>query len=368
MSESKIQLQRWVIPVTAVFIIIALVVGLTYFYQSKNKIQHGPTQVKSLSDNGKTPVAGGPGTEKYNKELRGHEEEESLKAVQEGRTHISVPVGNAEPIVQEDVVVSVEAPKAKKVTVSQEAPKAADKEQVQRLADMQKAVGTAIQSEMQMIHKLLDNNYPEPTIFVYAAAAPDPIVEVASPGNGTANQQDVAFTPFEVGEVMYAMNTIAINSDVPGPAMIELISGHLRGGKFIGAFVRHNKHLLLKFNAFSYEGKTYPVEALAVDPATSGVAMRSDVDSHYLQRWGGLVAASFIEGFASAISSSGLSTQSTEVGVIVDQPVYSTSDQMWIAAGKVGENLAEPMLQNFYRPPTVYLKTGTEIGILIVKN
>lgn len=368
MSESKIQLQRWVIPVTAVLIITALVLGLTYFYQSKNKTQHGPTEVKSLQDNGKTPVAGGPGTEKYNKELRGHEEEESLKAVEEGRTHITIPIGKANPIVQEDVVEPEEAPKAKTQTVSQEAPKAADREEVQRLTEMQKTVGGAIQSEMQMIHKLLDSNYPEPTAFVYAAALPDPKEEVVTPGNGAADQQAMVFTPFEVGEVLYAMNTIAINSDVPGPAMIELVSGHLRGGKFIGAFVRHNKHLLLKLNAFSYEGNTYPVEALAVDPATSGVAMRSDVDSHYLQRWGGLVAASFIEGFASAISSSGLSTQSTEVGVIVDQPVYSTADQIWIAAGKVGENLAEPMLQNFYRPPTVYLKPGTEIGILIVKN
>jgi type IV secretory pathway VirB10-like protein len=96
--------------------------------------------------------------------------------------------------------------------------------------------------------------------------------------------------------------------------------------------------------------------------------LRSDVDSHYLERWGGLVAASFLEGFAEAVSNSGLSTQDTDVGVVVDQPRYSTSDQLWIAAGKVGENLAQPMLQNFYRPPTVYLEPGTEIGILIVKN
>ena len=368
MSDSKIQLQRWVIPVIAGLVAIGLVGGLVYFYRAKNTTQHTPTQVKALSDNRKTSVVGGPGTEKYNKEMKGYEAEESIRAAKEGRTYINSPVGKPDPIVPKDVVKKVEAPKAAEPEVRQQAPKAVDRARVQQMAEMQKSIESAIKSEMQMINKSLDNNYPQPTVFVYETAGQNEEGENQNINNGIAEQREVVFTPFEVGEVLYAMNTIAINSDVPGPAMIELVTGRLKGGKFIGSFVRHNKHLLLKFNAFAYEGRTYPVEGLAVDPATSGVAMRSDVDSHYLERWGGLVAASFLEGFAEAVSSSGVNTESTAVGVIVNRPVFSAADQLWIAAGKVGENLAEPMLQNFYKPPTVYLEPGTGIGILIVKN
>lgn len=373
MSENKYQIQRWVIPAIAAVVFLAVVGGLVYFYQSKGKAQHAPTAVKALSDDRKAPVVGGAGTDKYNKELRGYEVEESMKAAKEGRTRVSTPVGKAPaPIEEKDVVTTVDAPKVPPEKVRTRAPKAEDRARVQQLAEMQKSLEGAIKSEMQMINTVMDKNYPGPTVMVFEATAGQK-GEGGNPNNneseyGTTNQQDVVFTPFEVGEVLYAMNTVSINSDVPGPAMIELVTGRLKGGKFIGNFVRHNKHLLLKFSVFSYEGKTYPVEALAVDPATSGVAMRSDFDSHYVERWGGLVAASFLEGFAEAVSGSGLSTESTAVGVIVDHPVYSTADQMWIAAGKVGENLAEPMLQNFYRPPTVYLEPGTEIGILIVKN
>ena len=360
---------------------MSLIGGFIYFYQAKKKAQFAPSQVKAMADSKKTPVAGGPGTAKYNEELKKYETEAALKAAKEGTSRAAVPVGKVSSLTKEDVVEPVEpveAPKANSAT-RQEAPqakdntadRAAERARVQQLTEMQKAVDGAIKGEMQMINKSLDNNFPEPTVLVFAAATQKEesgSQENTSSDGDTGNQQKVILTPFEVGEVLYAMNTISINSDVPGPAMIEIVSGRLRGGKFIGSFVRHNKFLLLKFSAFAYEGKTYPVEALAVDPATAGVAVRSDVDSHYIQRWGGLIAASFLEGFAEAVSNSGLSVENTDISVSVDHPTYSTEDQMWIAAGKVGERLSEPMLENFYRPPTVYLAPGTEMGILIVKN
>ena len=381
MSESKIQLQRWVLPVLGGLVLLVLVGGMVYFYQAKKKPQFAPTQVKAMNDTNNTPVAGGPGTAKYNEELKKYEMEQSIKAAKEGSSRAAVVIGNVDSLSKEDVVKPVEpvdAPKANTAT-RQEAPKAsssradreADRARVQQLNEMQKSVDGAIKGEMQMINTSLDKLFPEPTVLVFAAATQKE--ENAKQANipsesNTTNQQKVIFTLFDVGDVLYAMNTIAINSDVPGPVMIELVSGRLRGGKFIGSFVRHNKFLLLKFNAFAYQGKTYPVDALAVDPATSGVAVRSDVDSHYIERWGGLIAASFLEGFSEAVSNSGTSTKTSDVSVSVTHPTYSTADQMWIAAGKVGEKLAEPMLENFYRPPTVYLAPGTEMGILIVKN
>ena len=375
MSESKIQIQRWVIPVVAGLAAVILIGGLIYFYQAKNKPQIAPTKVDSLSHDAKPTVAGGPGTDKYNRELQQFETEAALKAAKAGESRAAVPVGKVSPIENNDLIEQEEEKKPEPPP-KQSAPvaaevKAAERERAKQLAEMQKSVNGAIISEMQMINTALEKNTPEPTVFVYAAAAVTKTEDGEKQNNnssGDANPKPAAVTPFEVGEVLYAMNSLSINSDVPGPVMIELVSGRLRGGKFIGSFARHNKFLLLKFTAFAYEGKTYPVEALAVDPNTSGVAVRSDVDSHYIERWGGLVAASFLEGFAEAVGNSGQSAETVDSTVIVNHPVYSAADQMWIAAGKVGERLAEPMLQNFYRAPTVYLEPGTEMGILIIKN
>ena len=56
-------------------------------------------------------------------------------------------------------------------------------------------------------------------------------------------------------------------------------------------------------------------------------------------------------------------------GDTTDQMVwntYSPADQAWIAAGKVGEKAGKIFERNFERPPTVYLESGTPVGILIL--
>ena len=175
-------------------------------------------------------------------------------------------------------------------------------------------------------------------------------------------------TPFSVGEVLYAVNEIAVNSDVPGPIVAQVIQGPLKGGKFLGSFKRHDEQLLLEFEQFSFNNETIQIEAYAVDPSTAGVAVRSDVDNHYLSRWGGLIGASFLEGFADAVKYSGMETYVQDGAIVQSYPEYSFNNQMWIAAGNVGEKLAVPMLQNFYRPPTVFLDPGIGLGILIISN
>jgi hypothetical protein len=128
--------------------------------------------------------------------------------------------------------------------------------------------------------------------------------------------------------------------------------------------------ILLKFSRFALPGgEGIPIEAYAVDPMTTSVSVGTDVDYHYLSRWGGLIAASFLEGFGEAVRYSGMGTYTTGFGTVVtDTPDYSFEEQAWIAAGKVGERLSVPMYQNWYTPPTVTLETGTGLGILIVTN
>ncbi len=45
---------------------------------------------------------------------------------------------------------------------------------------------------------------------------------------------------------------------------------------------------------------------------------------------------------------------------------YSPEDQAWIAAGKVGEKAGKIFEKGFERPPTVYLESGTPVGVLVL--
>jgi hypothetical protein len=91
------------------------------------------------------------------------------------------------------------------------------------------------------------------------------------------------------------------------------------------------------------------------------------VDHHRLSRWGGLIAASFLEGFGSAVANSGVSADNRWGDAIVTKtPDYSVEDQTWIAAGKVGEVMGSKASKNFDREPTVTLNEGIPIGVLII--
>lgn len=89
------------------------------------------------------------------------------------------------------------------------------------------------------------------------------------------------------------------------------------------------------------------------------------MDSHYIQRWGGLIAASFLEGFGEARSRSG---QSYETSETFTYPEYDVEDEAWIAAGTVGKRLANIMEQGFSREPTVFEYNGAMLAIMILST
>lgn len=172
-----------------------------------------------------------------------------------------------------------------------------------------------------------------------------------------------------VGDILLAVNRVTLDSDAPGPAMAEIVMGPWKGAKAVGSFVRHGEHLVLSFTELvTKNGESLSIQGCAIDPATDRTAVRSSVDTHALERYGGLIAASFLEGFGDATRRSGTSTYSSIYGSGSSTPRYSLSDEAWIAGGKVGERLGRQMEKNFERAPTVVLTSGTEMGILLLRT
>lgn len=172
----------------------------------------------------------------------------------------------------------------------------------------------------------------------------------------------------KVGDILQAVNRVSLDSDAPGPAMVEVVSGPYKGAKVVGSFQRINEHLVLRFSELAArDGTLYKIEGYAIDPKTDRTAVRTDVDRHLLARWGGLVAASFLEGFGDAVSRSGTSSYASVYGSGYSVPNYDLRDETWIAAGKVGERMANVMDRNFNQAPTVTLDSGTLMGVLLLR-
>lgn len=171
-------------------------------------------------------------------------------------------------------------------------------------------------------------------------------------------------------DVLYGTLESSVNSDYPGPILVAISGGQMDGARLIGSFARFEDRVVIEFDSASLpDGRTVQLTGVAIDPSTSYAALASDVDHHYLYRFGGLFLSSFISGYGQAISESRDLTQvndatggSTVVsGIDDDQLIYR-------ALSEVGETFAKGFEENINRVPTVIVDQGTPIGIMLTSD
>lgn len=175
----------------------------------------------------------------------------------------------------------------------------------------------------------------------------------------------------KAGTVMFGVLDTGINSDEPSPILATIVLGELKGAKLLGQFTRVDKKVLVSFTTMSLPNVTnsFTINAVAIDPNTARTAIASDVNSHYLLRYGTLFASSFLTGFSQAVSQSGATTTVQPFGgTTTSSPPLTTSDKIAIALGQVGTQYAAELGQNFTVPPTVKVDAGVSLGILFMAD
>ncbi|MDR2198112.1 MAG: hypothetical protein LBR53_01410 [Deltaproteobacteria bacterium] len=182
-----------------------------------------------------------------------------------------------------------------------------------------------------------------------------------------APQEELGFSP---GEILYAVNDLSLNSDLPSPVLCTVAQGRLKGAKALGSFKLSGEHLLLSFSKIVLpDGREREFQGYGVDPRTDGSSVRAKVDTHFFSRWGALLAASFIEGFGEAVSAGGRKVHVYGDGVVEEEVLEnSLEDSAFQALGKAGSRAAAQVERGFDRPPTVRLERGEPVGILIISG
>lgn len=201
---------------------------------------------------------------------------------------------------------------------------------------------------------------------VYVEQEKDDSVENTSPVDQLPPSQ--VFTA-KSGDIMYAVMSTEVDSDMPGPIMATVVSGRLKGAKLVGSFAVAGEGAQISFNMINLPqlSKSSGIQAIAVDPDTAKTALASEVDHHYLLRYGSLFASSFLKGFATAISSEGSVVTNGDSTTQTVSP-KSTRERTMIGLGEVGTEYAKSMSSNFERPITVKVKKGTGFGLLFVSD
>ena len=103
--------------------------------------------------------------------------------------------------------------------------------------------------------------------------------------------------------------------------------------------------------------------AFAIDPDTARTVMASDVDYHYLQKYGYIMATSFLQGYSSAITNAGTSTTGI-FGTSTTHPTLSPSNKLMVGLGQIGTTLTADAQSKINKPPTVKVNAGVGLGVL----
>jgi len=192
-------------------------------------------------------------------------------------------------------------------------------------------------------------------------------------GAAGAGQAEEAGPPLiKAGTIYYAVLTTAVDSDYPDtPVMATVVDGPFKGAKLLGklSLAQGQDRVSLAFSMMDEDtwAKTKTISAYAIDPDTARTVMATSVDHHYLLRYGGLFAASFLTGYSTAIRNAGEATTGI-FGTSTTTPALSPGNRIAVAMGQVGTALTSNMQGLLTTPATVKITSGVGIGILFVAD
>lgn len=181
----------------------------------------------------------------------------------------------------------------------------------------------------------------------------------------------------KTGDVLFAVMDTSVDSDEPGPILATIVSGRLKGTKLIGSFTlaTSGDSMIITFNTMSVPGASgsTSINAYAIDPNTARTALASNVDNHYLYRYGSLFASSFIQGFGNAFQSANTTVTIGGTGggqnITVQNGIgRSALQNAVIGLATVGQNWSQFAQQNFNTPATVRVCSGTPVGVLFTQD
>lgn len=198
--------------------------------------------------------------------------------------------------------------------------------------------------------------------------------QVQQAATGIVDERGNVIHKIKAGDIIYAMLDTTINSDETAPILATITHGPLKGGKLIGTMTKppNAKSVLVTFNTLSLKqlDHSIPLTAYAIDSNTARTALASRVDNHFLLKYGSIIATSFLDGFGQAFLQSGTSISTSGGGATTTVQVDSrtASEAALVGLGKLGQKLGQALTPLQNKPPTVYVYSGTPIGVFFTAD
>ena len=209
---------------------------------------------------------------------------------------------------------------------------------------------------------------PEIVRLRYPAAARSPEPDLPGDKNVQPDGRDARATApilprIPAGRGLYARTLYAVDSDYPGPVLLELLEPPLAGAVATGAFTLVRERLVLRLTRLEYRGRSVPVDAWGVGLDCACYGVEGEVDSHWFSRVLLPSAVRFAEGFLTALSRP---SETVIVGDGVRYERLESSTREAVHAGLAGaaRTAGEVLLENAPDGPTVRIPRDTEMVVV----
>lgn len=172
-----------------------------------------------------------------------------------------------------------------------------------------------------------------------------------------------------VGQTFYSVLQIGVDTDEISPVRAVMVQkGMLEGAVLTGEPARTGEKAKVSFTNMSWKGKSYKIDAIALDPETYRSGLADGVDRHTFERYSKLMIASFVDGYAESLQNSQTTTNTDGSQSTIRNSLPNAGDQMKVGVGKVGEKFSPIFEREFDRPPTVTVEPNKSIVIMFMSN
>ncbi|WP_230044858.1 DotG/IcmE/VirB10 family protein [Pseudomonas aeruginosa] len=232
-----------------------------------------------------------------------------------------------------------------------------------RKEPMSQLVGLLVKNWEPSCHKTLDINSTATANTASGAAAAGGNGQVGAASN---EQQSPALKLARAGELQCGHVDTALNTDEPGPVLATIWEeGDLKRTKLLGQIEtgQNAEKATLQFSTANIPGANGSVQddAYAVDANTARTALGTHVDNQLVQRYGLFLAATYLEGYGTAIMQAGQNQQpvASASGTVVQTDALDNTLILSAAAGNVGNRVADSLADRVNRIPTISIDSGT---------
>jgi hypothetical protein len=169
-------------------------------------------------------------------------------------------------------------------------------------------------------------------------------------------------------EIFAATTLTPVDTYQTGYISARIVSGRLAGAFLVGRTQMVNEGLQPRFNQMRLGGKTYAIDAIALDESSGADSVRANLDRRYLQRYVMPVVVAMVGGYTAARAQTGtqvvgIGTDGTG-GVGITQPAPTEKQAVYAGVSQAMSITQRAVDQEAALPIRASLPAGTAIGIM----